>query len=709
MKYFSIIFFLAFTFLVQNLTDAQNWVSYQSQQKVNDLVDTGAELYLATDRGLVIMNKSSLEKTFFDKTNSNLSNNHIQSILRVDGTTWIGTYDALVTRFVGNDFEEAIAPQSSAYDPESTELYDFEIAPNGDIWLGTSDGIFHRQGQNWSHYDVADIGEFFFEAWDIAINEEGDVFVGSFHVFQFSNGVWSDLSLTTDMEGYLGADLFFSETGDLYFAGDLDQIGRFDGQSWQDYSIDFNGSEAIGFTEDVDGNMYFNTLRNGVFKLVDNAWIPEVDAQTTAFNNETDYFYIDDQNNRWLNSKIYLSVNDNGTIQNTLITPTTLESNNVTDIHKGTNGNMYFVNTANVISVLDTDGNWSFFPLPVSLMPFEKINDMIYYTANDTWLATDKGLYQYLGSEWAFYELGPCRSLVDDSQGKIYVRSVGKVYIVDTNLNNEISEYNTDNSPIADLIISSIGVDAADNLWLGLFNWDGDATIQKVSSDGTWTSYTKADHPAIKRPQGVFHFDADGNAWLADDFGGAIKFDGEQFTNPIQENSGQISNNEIHKIASDANGKLYFAHPDGLTTLFNGEWENFINEDATINFSSTAVSMAFDDKGTLWWGNSSNGLFSFQPESSSSVQSTLDITPHFTVFPNPAQAQTNIEFTTKENSTVKALIYNQIGQLQSHIDFGQLPAGTFQRSIPLSDLSKGIYLLQLQFDNRSFTEVLVVQ
>ena len=57
-------FILAFTFLFTIALQGQEWVSYQSQQQVNDLIETAEDLLLATDAGLVTVNKLTLEKKF---------------------------------------------------------------------------------------------------------------------------------------------------------------------------------------------------------------------------------------------------------------------------------------------------------------------------------------------------------------------------------------------------------------------------------------------------------------------------------------------------------------------------------------------------------------------------------------------------------------------------------------------------------------------
>jgi ligand-binding sensor domain-containing protein len=708
MSYFRLWYFFVLIVICQVPMRAQDWVSYQSQQKINDLVDTGDQLLMATDAGLVVMNKATLEKTIYTNANSSLSNNHIQSITQApNGDYWIGTYDVVMGRFDGSGFSDPIFPDSDEYD-DQTKLYDFEIAPNGDFWLGTSDGVFHRQGQEWLHYDEAEMGELFFEAWDIEINQDGEVLIASHTIHKYTDGTWSNISDTTQLVSYLDAKLFFSNSGDLYIAGDLDEIGRFDGEQWQEIDNGgLNGSEVTGFAEDLDGTIYFYTKYDGVFKLEGEVWTLQEWAQTAAFDNNVNYFYIDQQGQRWLNDRIYLSVDRGGELESTLIAPHTLEVNSINNLHKGVNGTMYFVNNYNTVSVLDANGEWAILSPAAPLLPFERINDILVIANDNIWLATNQGLRHYDGEAWTLTELEACRSFAMDTQGVIYIRASDRIYLLN---GDQVSEYNVANSPLSTHIISGIGVDANDNLWIAAFSWEGDNVIQNVTSDGTWTTYLGSDHPVLNnRPVGDFQFDNDGNVWVAADLVGAIKFDGQNFTNPIQENISNLENYNAFSIESDSEGRMYFAHQYGVTTLLDGEWENLIIDDVPNVNSSHGSLIQFDNAGTLWWASSRYGVFSYTPALVSSADENLESSIGYLVYPNPANDYAILQFTVKEKAQASAFIFNQLGQLVTNIDFGQLPAGAFQRSLDFFNYPKGIYQLRLQINGTSTTQTLIVQ
>ncbi len=702
----------ALVVVLQFSLSAQDWTSHKSQQKINDLVDTGSELLMATDAGLVVMNKTTLEKTIFDKSNSSLSSDHIQTITRdAAGNIWIGTYDLQLALFNGTDFQDIMTPQGA--DPSTTLLFDLKIAPNGDFWLGTSAGVFHKQGQNWSLYDQDEFG-FFFEVWDIEIDNDGVVYAAAANVHKFENGMWSNISDNTGLFAYAVADLFLGSAGDLYFFGGESRLGRYDGQQWQEYDISsvtisgFITELRLKFAEDTNGNIYFNTPKNGILKLVNDIWEQETAAQIEAFDNKTSYFHIDGEDNWWLSRNIHLSVNRNGTLESTLIGNTSIESNAIRKVRKASNGDMYFLTSSDYnISILETDGNWSSLSLPTTTIPFPAFTDLLILGVNDIWLTSSLGLYHYNGSEWTFNSLDYCKGLAMDSQGKIYAHTDDKIYIVD---NGAITEYNTSNSPMPSLDITGHGVDANDNLWIAFSDYGGSEAdiIQKVSADGNWTTYAETNYPAIEFPYGDFYFDNDGHVWIPAYDLGVIKFDGTNFTNPYLDNIGSITNTKVFSMEEDADGKLYFSNPRGVTTLQDGVWENLSIEEVPQNAVNTSA-IQFDDEGDLWWASSFYGVFEYTPETTTSVFSDIETTIDFTIFPNPASTYTTLNFTIEEPANVHTFIYNHLGQVALSRDLGQLPAGDILQTIDIAHLPKGTYIIQVQIDKESSVKTIIIR
>jgi len=187
--------FLITAIIFSYAANAQVWIPHQSPQKINDLVDNGSELIMATDYGLVVMNKTTLEKTTFTSGNSKLANNRISSITEApNGDIYLST-DQTIGKFDGSDITEIEIPAPLKTNVNTLLFFDVEVASNGDIWVGSSEGVFHKKSQNWSKYGKTELGDFF-RVWDIEINNDGYVFVGAENgVHKFENNSWSHISL----------------------------------------------------------------------------------------------------------------------------------------------------------------------------------------------------------------------------------------------------------------------------------------------------------------------------------------------------------------------------------------------------------------------------------------------------------------------------------------------------------------------------------
>ncbi len=708
---------ITFAILISLGLNAQQWESFQSEGQINDLEESSSELFMATNKGLVVMNKTTLEKSFFNKSNSNLNFNHIEAITKGPaGDTWIGTYDMRLAQFDGTDFQTEIIPQGT-FDPGTIRLYDLEIAPNGDIWVGTNAGVFHRQGTTWTQYQAADLGIVFFDVWDIEFNAAGDVFFGSSEVHKFSGGVWEDISATggSTMSSYINVELFLSSTGDLFYLGDLDQVGYYDGTTWTEFDIGtdfsqaFNGSQAIGFSEDADGDIYLNTENHGIFKFTGSSWVQESGPQVNAFRNKTSYLHIGNDGKRWLNNNIHLSVDDNGTIRNTIISEQTIEFDNIENIRKGMDGTMYFVTISDRnIAVKATDDTWSSLALP-TLQSFEDVRDIMYLASDDIYLGTNVGLYYYNGSNWSYESIGSVEGFVTNSLGQVVFRTNSRIRVMEDGL--LLTEYTSQNSPLAsNLLILSHGVDANDNIWIGSSSWDGSSVIQMMTPSGVWTDYDVMDYPAIDRAVGNFHFDTNDNLWVPSGIGGVISFDGLSWTNPVIDNAASLMNTNVYDVESDASGKVYFSHEYGVTTLSNnGVWEELPIADVPNVISSETSTLEMADDGTLWWGSSVYGVFAYAGLINANESAEIKPAINFAVYPNPAVDYTIIDFVLEEKSNVDISIYNNLGQLISNNNLGELYEGTFQERIELNQLPSGSYLIQLRINHSFSTKKIIIR
>jgi ligand-binding sensor domain-containing protein len=710
--------FLAFLFSCLGQLSAQEWTSFKSIQKSNDFIDTGDELLLATDAGLAIVDKGSLEYSIFDRSNTNLSNDHIQSIdLSSSGEVFIGTYDVVVARFNGSDFYDHVIPDGID-DLDHIVLYDLKVSESDEIWLATSEGVFRQSGSEWIKYDLDDLGVFFLLWGDIEFDETGQVYLATGNgVFKFEDDTWTNISTEMEFSHYLPADIHFSQEGDLFLAGSIDHIARFDGEDWTIYSdIGLSPSEHIVLSEDSEGNIYCTSGYNGIYKLEGDSWELVVDEQTDLYadlySDWISFYHIDEDGTRWLSSGIYLSVKKNNELETLTLSTTSIETNQIHNIMKGSDGTIYFLMLSpwHNIATLSPDGEWSYLDIPLDEASYYFGHDILVRDEDDMYISFNQGVYHYDGLEWTFYPVGPCQYIVEDTQGKVYFKGIDKLHVVE---NGVLSTYDSSNSPIySGLKVSAIGVDAEDYLWIGAHDVNtGFSVVFKVSPEGEWTTYDESVHPSIKLPRGEFHFDANGDVLVLCS-GGLLRYDGQDFTNMLEGNPFGFQSQFIYMMDSDAEGRVYFATDIGLITYYEGQWEEFINDNIPIlSGSSWWSSISVDDSGTVWWGNGnlSDGVYSFVPaDLTNTHQSSQDADSKISLYPNPTHSETTIKYSVVEEAEVSIAIYNKLGQRISLLDLGFLHKGYHEKELNLSNYPAGMYLVQLrQGKHTSITKLII--
>ncbi len=77
----------------------------------------------------------------------------------------------------------------------------------------------------------------------------------------------------------------------------------------------------------------------------------------------------------------------------------------------------------------------------------------------------------------------------------------------------------------------------------------------------------------------------------------------------------------------------------------------------------------------------------------------LDGLRAFTLFPNPAESQVNVQFALDQNTEAEVLIHNTLGQVVKSIPMQKYYAGEHSLEINTSDLADGMYIFSLMGEN----------
>ena len=80
------------TFLSVSFAQNPEWINYTEGNYVSALIEDGNYIWAGTNGGLVKIDKTSGEPTFYNKTNSGLPSNWVYAIaIDGNGNKWIGT------------------------------------------------------------------------------------------------------------------------------------------------------------------------------------------------------------------------------------------------------------------------------------------------------------------------------------------------------------------------------------------------------------------------------------------------------------------------------------------------------------------------------------------------------------------------------------------------------------------------------------------
>lgn len=117
-------------------SNAQNpqWLNYTNGDNIKALAEEGNNIWVGTEGGLVKLDKTTGNQTFYNKSNSGLPDNVVLSIaIDQNGTKWIGTKGGLV-EFDGTNWSTYNTSNSGLPNNTVTEI---TIDENGTKWIGT--------------------------------------------------------------------------------------------------------------------------------------------------------------------------------------------------------------------------------------------------------------------------------------------------------------------------------------------------------------------------------------------------------------------------------------------------------------------------------------------------------------------------------------------------------------------------------------------
>jgi ligand-binding sensor domain-containing protein len=247
--------------------------------------------------------------------------------------------------------------------------------------------------------------------------------------------------------------------------------------------------------------------------------------------------------------------------------------------------------------------------------------------------------------------------------------------------------------------VVKVKVDKNNNLWIvggtnEIAKYDGTTWVVSSVPFSTTQAYNMC-------------VDSTGNVWLVrGTFGGGIyKFDGSVWTNYTTSNS-LIPNNSIFGITIDKNNVFWMSYPGGLTKFDGTNWTNF---DASTGYPGTGNGFLNVDRRNNIWNTNGNGVIVFNETGIIGIDEIDRQMGALGVYPNPATSQLTIEFTLAETKTASIAIKNILGETVRIIATAALIKGNNKIEMDVSELTSGIYFVQVKNKSKVYSTKFIKQ
>jgi ligand-binding sensor domain-containing protein len=677
------------------------WTQFKSPEMVNDYIEQGPYLWLATNHGVTRLNKDDLSTTVWTADNSALSSSHIVSVtMDSEMGIWIGTYDLDIALWNGNEWEVTSLPKSLSGDLTTDNLYAMEFDLEGNLWIGNQNGLHRRVGDVWTTWNQFDTSAPISHTWNITFDESNTPYFLSFFIYKMENDLPINLSGSSgELISY--GDAFLEHIdGVLWFSTPTQTFAKYENEEWtiypttseESWSPPYTGA-ITNVTQTADGAIWANTSFQGIYKLDDDLWVQQNDLLSESMNLQMDWYYQDEEQRSWGMDQTQISSFDGEEITKGDIGVLSIRHNNVRSIHETPEGGLMVLSDYHFLDLYQ-DGSWSPFFSPMDTATnWNIISDMDYDQEGNLWLANTLGLLKYDGQEWEsitkYNSDFPLNlvSGVECGPNGIIAATIGMELAIYDGQN--WVHYTEANAPlIGDTYFRDVAIDQNGVVWVS----QSSNYIYRIENE-EWTVYSSAN---TILPNDDFwisdiHIDMDNVVWISLGSYGIMKVEGDEWTHifndtPLEE--GYSSYIEIGPFGHLYNSGAFLSILDP-----EGNWTVFDETNAPLN--GNFQHLEADSQGNLWISSAQEGMVRYANQQVVNTSATTIFDEPFTASPNPGGNHLHIQLATMPNTPLTLDVFDLQGKL---LHSYQLTAGQQQHALPAHFLPKGAYALRLKME-----------
>ena len=475
---------------------------------------------------------------------------------------------------------------------------------------------------------------------------------------------------------------------------------------------------------DGSGNLWIsaNTIRSGqglVGKGLDkyngNSWTNFNATNSGLPHDHVTCIFTNNSGTKWIGTENQLAKLTGGNWNTYELSQSKLHRNYIAEVTIAKNKNVW-TGTAKTGSIGNGfaryDGNnWETFKTTdPEFLPFDIEID----ESGTLWSGTIGGIVKYDGSQWKVYDesntnlsadISYIRSLAIDRNGTKWAGTTDEGMVKYDG--SQWSLLNKSNSKLPSNHITAITIDASSNKWIGtgkgLVKYDGSNWEVYDTTNSQLPNYNDIETITI---------DGTGNVWIGtdreDNFtgpdvpGSLIKYSGSDWTIFDSSNS-SLKGNSINDITIDGSGKLWIATGGTGLVIYDGSNWNTFNVSNSGLASNTVYDITIDNSGSLWIGTGS-GLSKYKASvNPPSFIGNKEKNHSISIYPNPAHNQLKLQ--TSNTQTSNYQIHTLTGRT---VKSGKLP-NTAKHTLDVSELTPGVYLLEVQGEDAVRTKKVVVK
>lgn len=651
----------------------------------------------------------------YTKSNSLLPDGYITAIdFDLFNNAWIGMKDSGLA-VIKNDTIKLIREPLQFI--ERGEVKNILVDKNGNIWVlyvyvrypgrvYKPSALMKYDGKKWVNFNLDSLQIPEGSIHNIALDNHDNLFCGSQDkLIKFDGENWVNIDVPGTDRRLSVSYLAFDSRGILWVGtngfGSVPTLLLYDNGTWKNTAEIYKGGEPSGIVFDNFGNTWISSMgSSGLAKYNGEKWVYFRRDNSAILWDQANAVAVDSAGLIWYGTPFGASTFDgekwkydrsSGGLPYEQVNKVLIDSDN----------NKWIA--ANCFGLVKFDGNtWQVFDKSNSDIPFNDINDIAIDAEHKIWVATGNGLGIFNGLTWYTYNEANTGYSIDnlwrikiDSKGKAWFTSFDKSTLFSFDGTNW-QYFNSTNSILPNSFIGRLGISPDDKICVGtndgFFIYDGT----------NWTNYNVNNSPLPDNWVQCFAFDSTGNSWVGT-ANGVVRINNGVWE-VFQPNNSGIVGWDVDDIAIDSKNNVLvgFYWDQGVSKYDGKNWKNFnhIFEPVALG-GIDALSLDFDKYGNIWIGTLYQGLIEFNEDKLVSVHSVNNFSYkkqelEISVYPNPFNSQTNINFILPEAAIVGIKIYSITGELVfSRID-RQYPSGKNSFRFKSENLASGLYLCSFE-------------